>query len=176
MTTGYGDYDPNYKPTKREHEICRENMRNAFGGNDLWTNARLMDSEVMLRHVDEDALTKCRLSFYGKRKDAITHSYNFAEEAAIVDKTRDASVSASKLETRLDPREIPLEESLEMVYFKTFGEDSHGNPVPDKPDGGYNCPCGLRMRMPWKVMPLECPTCRRRTPVGKLVDEGVLHR
>ena len=177
MTDDYNYYNRKYAPTKREHEQFRENLSDKMTS-DLWTNARLMDSQALLRHVDEDAITKCRLSIYDKQIKATRGTQLFSEEVALVEKARGvtAGVSASKLEDRLDPREIPLDVSLEKLYFEVFGEGSDGSPVPDRPNYGYVCPCGLKMMMSWKTMRLHCPTCGRLTPPGKLKEEGVLNR
>ncbi len=160
----------------REQDEFRENLRHSFEDN-LFTRARLMNSDTLLHVVDEDALTKCRLSTYGQMRGLNKHMIHRTEDYADMEKARDArGVSASKLENRIDCREIGLDQNLEEIYFNYYGHGSNDSPVPDRPGGSYKCECGTRFMMGWKGMPTECPRCHRLTPVGEMKRDGILKR
>ena len=76
----------------------------------------------------------------------------------------------------VDARSFALDQSLEEIYFNYYGEGFDGGPVIDRPGASYVCPCGLKMMMEPKLLPPQCPTCGRLTPIGKLQRDGVLKR
>lgn len=160
----------------RAQDEFREALRRDFTKN-LFDRARLMNSDTLLHVVDEDALTKCRLSTYGQMDSLNKHMVNRNGDYDDMEKARDArGISASKLENRIDSREIGLDQTLEKIYFDYYGHGSNDSPVPDRPGGTYKCECGTKFMMGWKGMPTECPRCHRLTPVGEMKRDGVLKR
>lgn len=154
--------------TKRIIEGDEENIRKAFS-KDLFTDARLLDNPLILRNVDEDAINKCRLSLYGQQSRLVArHSYR-TEEYDQMEKCRD-----THHDTRLDARDFALEQSVEEIYFNYYGHGYNDSPVIDRPGAPYTCPCGLKMAMNAKSFPPECPKCKRLTPIGELMRDGVM--
>lgn len=154
----------------RHIETDEEEIRKAFK-EDLFLDARLLDNTLMLRNVDEDAINKCRLSLYGQQSDLVKRQSLKNGDYEQMEKNR-----ASKGDYTLDAREYALEDSVEKIYFDFYGHGYNDSPVIDRPGAPYVCPCGLKMAMNAKTFPEECPCCRRLTPVGELIRDGVMHR
>lgn len=155
--------------TTRITQQFEEDLRREIN-RDLFTDSRLMSTASLLRNVDEDALNKCRLSQYGQMR---------ALNQRMVTKTEDEEdrERASGRQGNYDPvANLPLYEDIEKIYFDTYGEGFDGSPVVDRPGAPYTCPCGMKMLMLAASLPDECPRCRRLTPLGKLIRDGVLRR
>lgn len=155
---------------KRYIETDEETVRQAFR-DDLFTDALTLDTPLMMRNVDEDAINKCRLSIYGQQSDLVKRHSIKTGDYDQMEKNR-----ASKGDYRLDAREYALEDSVEKIYFDYYGHGYNDSPVIDRPGAPYVCPCGLKMAMNAKTFPEECPCCHRLTPVGELIRDGVMHR
>lgn len=149
----------------RSRENYREGLRKEFA-KDLTVNARIFDSPLLLRHVDEAAVNKARLSFYDtysrdiRKMSVSTGDYNDMEKA------RD-----TKHECGLDARDFGLDQQFEQEYFEFYGHGYNGSPVVDKIGAPYKCPCGVSMEMTMKAAPEYCPVCHRITPLGELVRD-----
>lgn len=155
---------------KRYIETDEETVRQAYK-DDLFTDARIMDSPILLRNVDEDAINKCRLSQYGQMRDLVKRQSIKSGDYEQMERNR-----ATKGDYGLDAREYALEDSVEKIYFDFYGHGYNDSPVIDRPGAPYVCPCGLKMAMNAKTFPEECPSCHRLTPVGELIRDGVMRR
>ena len=155
----------------RGHEEFRESFRKDLL-KDIYTNARNVDSAILARNVDFEAVNKARLTMYGNQRRAVAKMVNSTEDANDMEKYRE------KVGGRYgaDAVDFALEEEVEAIYFNYYGEGFDGGPVMDWPGKGYKCPCGIRFMMVAKSFPEECPKCRRLTPRGKLIRDGVMHR
>lgn len=157
--------------TKRYAETHVEDVRRCFA-EDLFTDARLLDSSIMLRNVDEDAINKCRLSIYGQESSLVKRHSIKTEDYEQMEKAR-----ATKGDYKLDAREYALEDSVEKIYFDFYGHGYNDSPVIDRPGAPYVCPCGrVKLGMNAKTFPERCPCCGRLTPVGELIRDGVMRR
>lgn len=153
---------------KRYIENDEETLRKAYK-EDAFIDAYTVDSPVLLRNVDEDAINKCRLSMYGQMRSKIQKESIRNGDDEFMERCRD-----SKGDYRLDAREFPLEDSLEKIYFDYFGHGFNDSPVIDRPGAPYKCPCGrIKLGMSAKNFPERCPVCGRLTPLGELIEEGV---
>lgn len=160
----------------REHERFRENLRKSYSQN-LFTDARLLSNSTIARNVDAEAVNKCRLSTFAQMSGLTKHMIHRTEEYQDMEKARDKSVLASKLDDKLDPREWGLDQYVEEVYFNYYGHGYDGGPVCDKPNAPWICPgCGLKVMMSMKFMRTNCPICKHITPIGELKRDGVLKR
>lgn len=156
---------------KRYIENDEETLRLSYK-EDLFSDARLLDSPLLLRNVDEDAINRCRLSIYGQMSDRVKRESIRNGDTEFMEKCR-----ASKGDYSLDAREFALEDSVERIYFEHYGHGYNGSPVVDRPGAPYACPCGrVKMAMNAKTFPQQCPACGRLTPLGELVRDGVLRR
>lgn len=155
--------------TSRQTETFEEDLRKAFR-KDLFNDAHILDNRVLCRNVDEDAINKCRLSQYGQMRYETQRFVTKTGDQDDVEKVRDKEGNYD------DVKNLALCENVEQIYFETYGEGFDGGPVVDRPGAPYTCPCGLKMMMPAISLPLECPKCRRLTPLGRLVEDGVLRR
>lgn len=155
----------------RYSEANAEDVRKTFK-EDLFTDARLLDNDLICRNVDEDAVNKCRLSLYGKTRDMVKKQTVKSGDYDMMEKCR-----ATKGDYKLDAREFALEDSFELIYFNYYGHGYNDSPVVDRPGAPYKCPCGrVSMQMNAKTFPEFCPTCGRITPMGELIRDGVMHR
>lgn len=159
----------------RSQEMFREALRKSIT-NDIFTDSRLMDTPLLLHTVDADIVTKTRLSTYGQMDRLNRHMINRTEDYTDMEKARDTRIDSSKLDNKLDYRQIGLDQSLEEIYFNYYGHGANDSPVPDRPGAPYKCPCGTKMMTGWKTMPLQCPRCHRLTPAGELQRDGILKR
>lgn len=154
----------------RYSESNVEDVRRTFK-EDLFTDSRLLDNNLICRNVDEDAVNKCRLSIYGKTRDMVKRQTIQSGDYDLMEKNR-----ATKGDYKLDAREFALEDSVEKIYFDYYGHGYNDSPVIDRPGAPYVCPCGLKMMMNAKTFPEECPKCHRLTPMGELIRDGVMRR
>lgn len=157
---------------KRRHEDFRETLRKNVS-KDLWNDERVMSDATLARLVDDDALTKCRLSRYGQQSRQIASMTQRTDDYNDMQKARDSWRPA---DVKMDARDFDLDQNLALIYYEAFGEGFSGEPFPSK-DTEYTCRgCGLKMQMSIKLLPERCPTCGRETPLGELIKEGVLRR
>ena len=138
---------------------------------DLFTNVRVADSPLLLKHVDAEAVNKARFSLYKQESEKVQRMCSSTGDADEMEKYR-----ATKGDYGLDPREWALHEYPEKFYFDYYQEGINGDPVMDAPNTPYKCPCGVSMEMNIKAMPYYCPVCHHVTPLGRLAEDGVLRR
>lgn len=155
--------------TNRYVESFEEDLRRSIN-RDLFTDSRVMSTASLLRNVDEDALNKCRLSQYGQMRSLNQRYVTKTGDEDDVEKERGK-------QGLYDPvLNVPLHDSIERIYFETYGEGFDGSPVVSRLGEPYICPCGVKMIMEASAFPDECPKCHRLTPLGKLIRDGVLRR
>ena len=155
--------------TTRIHQQFEEDLRKAIS-KDLFTNARTMSDTCIRNFVDDDALNRCRLSTYGQMRRMTNDMATKTEDEEDIERARRKVGNYSPLQN------LALGDNVEQIYFETYGESFDGGPTVDRPGAFYTCSCGLKMMMPAMSLPNECPRCRRLTPLGKLVEDGVLRR
>ena len=161
--------------TNRSQDQFREALRKNIT-QDLFTDSRLMDTKLLLHVVDEEAVEKCRLSTYGQMRKMTNHMINRTDDYQEMEKARDTRIDVSKLDNKIDYRQVGLEQNLEEIYFNYYGHGANDSPVPDRPGAPYKCECGTKFMTGWKTMPLICPKCHRITPTGELHRDGVLKK
>lgn len=155
--------------TSRITQAFEEDLRRQFS-RDLFTDARLLDNKTLLRNVDEDAINRCRLSTYGQMRSLNRRMVEGTEDELDVERERGRTGSYDQV------LNVPIYDDVERIYFETYGEGFDGSPVVDRPGAPYTCPCGTKMMMVALSLPEQCPKCRRLTPLGRLVADGVLRR
>lgn len=139
---------------------------------DIWTQARILDTPLITSRVDEEAVNKARISYYDQYHRKVQRYADKTEDAADMQKTRETQKWAGQV----DSRSFALDESLERIYFDHYGEGFSGAPVIDRPGAPYICACGTKYMMGAKHLPAECRRCHRLTPIGKLQRDGVIKR
>ena len=138
---------------------------------DLFTNSRVVDSPLLLKHVDAEAVNKARFSLYKQQSEGIRRMTTSTEDAADMEKYR-----ATKGDYGLDAREWALHEYPEKFYFDYYQEGINGDPVMDAPNTPYKCPCGVSMEMNIKNMPEYCPVFHHITPIGRMIQDKIMRR
>jgi len=140
--------------------------------NKLYRQARLLDTPLLLRHVDEDVLNKSRLDIHRRESNAIRTLTRRSGDAEMMERNRDRVKGYSKGANAFD-----LSESVEKLYFDKYGEGFNGSPVLDKPGTKWVCPdCGMGYNTSSKLLGDECRICGHVTPIGRLRRDGHLRR
>lgn len=154
---------------KREQEAFREDLSKSLN---TFTNMRLINNNVLARHVDADAVNKCRMKIYNRQSRAIERMASRSGDYDDMEKAR-----ATKGDYRLDAREFGLHQNMCQMYFDYYGHNFYGGEIVDNPDDGWTCPhCGLFYKMSPKTLPEYCKRCDHLTPLGEMVRDGVMNR
>lgn len=133
--------------------------------------ARCQDTALLVRWVDAEALNKARYDLARRNRRATAREMARTGDADDMEKYR-----ASKGDYKLDSREFTLDDQFEQMYFDFYGEGYNGEPAMNRIGEPYRCPCGVSMEMSMKTAPPYCPVCHRATPIGRMMEDGYLHR
>lgn len=133
--------------------------------------ARCQDTALLVRWVDAEALNKARYDLARRNRRATAREMARTGDADDMEKYR-----ASKGDYKLDSREFTLDDQFEQMYFDFYGEGYNGEPAMNRVGEPYKCPCGVSMEMNMKTAPPYCPVCHRATPIGRMMEDGYLHR
>lgn len=133
--------------------------------------ARCQDTALLVRWVDAEALNKARYDLARRNRRATAREMARTGDADDMEKYR-----ASKGDYKLDSREFTLDDQFEQMYFDFYGEGYNGEPAMNRVGEPYRCPCGVSMEMSMKTAPPYCPVCHRATPIGRMMEDGYLHR
>ena len=140
--------------------------------NKLYKQARLLETPLLLRHIDEDVLNKSRLDIHRRESSAVRNLTRRSGDADLMERNRDRVKGYSQGANAFD-----LSESVEKLYFDKYGEGFNGSPVLDKPGTRWTCPgCGMRYDTSAKLLRDECRICNHVTPIGRLRRDGYLRR
>ena len=162
--------------SKRDRDNWREALDDSYKKDLFATSLTQVDNSALARHVDAEAVNKCRIATYRQQVQLTRKLVDRWEYTDRMEKYRDATVGA-KMQRVMDPRAFNLEDNVAAIYFKHYGHGFNGSPVMDRFDAPWICPgCGLKVATNQKLMPLKCPTCGRISPVGELKRDGVLRR
>lgn len=151
-----------------------ENYREGIRKNSLLQMpdyARCQDTALLVRWVDAEALNKARYDLARRNRRATAREMARTGDADDMEKYR-----ASKGDYKLDSREFTLDDQFEQMYFDFYGEGYNGEPAMNRVGEPYRCPCGVSMEMSMKTAPPYCPVCHRATPIGRMIEDGYLHR
>lgn len=151
-----------------------ENYREGIRKNSLLQMpdyARCQDTALLVRWVDAEALNKARYDLARRNRRATAREMARTGDADDMEKYR-----ASKGDYKLDSREFTLDDQFEQMYFDFYGEGYNGEPAMNRIGEPYRCPCGVSMEMSMKTAPPYCPVCHRATPIGRMMEDGYLHR
>lgn len=151
-----------------------ENYREGIRKNSLLQMpdyARCQDTALLVRWVDAEALNKARYDLARRNRRATAREMARSGDADDMEKYR-----ASKGDYKLDSREFTLDDQFEQMYFDFYGEGYNGEPAMNRIGEPYRCPCGVSMEMSMKTAPPYCPVCHRATPIGRMMEDGYLHR
>ena len=153
----------------REQECFREDFAKSLY---TFDNMRLVDNRVLARHVDSEAVNKCRVKMFKKQNEMVRRMTIRNGDYDDMERAR-----ASKGDYRLDCREFALHENMCQIYFDYYGHNFTGGDIVDNPDHPYICPkCGLKYKMSPKTLPEYCKRCDNLTPMGEMVRDGVMKR
>lgn len=133
--------------------------------------ARCQDTALLVRVVDAEVVNKARYKLAHINQRATAKAMFRSGDAEDMEKYR-----ASKGDYKLDSREFTLDDQFEQIYFDYYGEGYNGEPAMNRLGEPYRCPCGVSMEMSMKTAPPYCPVCHRATPLGRMIEDGVLHR
>lgn len=153
-------YIDNYREGIRKHVLA-----------ELPGYAQCQDTALLVHWVDAEAVSKARYAIARRNERATAKQMARTGEADDMEKLR-----ASKGDYSLDAREFTLDDSFEKLYFDYYGEGYNGEPAMNRLGEPYRCPCGVSMEMGMKTAPPYCPVCHRATPIGRMIEDGVMHR
>ena len=154
---------------KREQEAFREDLSKSLN---TFTNMRLINNNVLARHVDADAVNKCRMKIYNRQSRAIERMASRSGDYDDMEKAR-----ATKGDYKIDEREFALEDNITLIYINFYGENFEGGEIMDNTNDGWVCPgCKLRYVMSLKGLPDRCKRCGWQTPLGRLKKDDAFRR
>lgn len=153
-------YVDNYREGIRKHSLTN-----------LGDYASCQDTALLVRWVDAEAVNKARYAQAHRMQRATARITSRTGDADDMEKYR-----ATEGRYKLDSRAFTLDDSFEQMYFDHYGEGYNGEPAMNRLGEPYKCPCGVSMEMSMKTAPPYCPVCHRPTPIGRMMEDGFLHR
>lgn len=154
----------------RSHEAFRESL----GKEILRTPAdmRLMNPYTLARHVDAEAVNKCRVRTFHDQSKSIAHMTNRTGDDDDMERAR-----STKGDYKMDAREFALNDNFALMYFNFYGHGFNNSPIVDNPEDGWTCPkCGLKYKMSLKMLPEYCNKCDHITPMGEMIRDKAFRR
>jgi hypothetical protein len=153
----------------RSNDEFRQNLYREMNN---FVDMRTLSAKTLVRHVDAEAVNKCRVRTFHDQSRSIEHLTSRSEDGADMEKAR-----ATKGDYRMDPREFALSDNLALMYFNFYGHGFNNSPVVDNPDDGWTCPkCGLKYKMSLKLLPEYCRKCDTITPLGEMIRDKAFRR
>lgn len=141
---------------------------------DLFTNARTVDTNILLRSVDAEQISKSRALRMGMECRAVRRMDKMDMEEEWRQKMRSRRDLADKSDRfEFDLAEMQL---LPKIYFDTFGVGHNGSPCIDNDDHWTCGHCGTTFQTTLASLPMHCEVCGHQTPVGDMVEYGVFSR
>ena len=142
---------------------------------DLYTNARIIEPRMLLRSVDQEAVNRSRMGRMFRESASITRMDKNDMEEEWREKQR------ARRDIRKDSHvlEMSIAEMhyLPVVYYNTYGKGHNGSPCVDEDSQGWDCPhCRTHFQTTLATLPLYCPRCGETTPMGQMIEDGVLKR
>lgn len=154
-------YVDNYREGIRRHALTN-----------LPEYASIQNTSLLVRWVDAEAVSKARYRIARATQRETARKTARTGDAEDMEKYRD--MKGGKFS--LDSAEFTLDDQFEQMYFDFYGEGYNGEPAMNKPGEPYKCPCGVSMEMSMKTAPPYCPVCGRPSPIGRMIEDGYLHR
>lgn len=153
----------------RQNEAFREDLRKSMS---TFTDMRLLNPQTLARHVDAEAVNKCRMKIYHDQKRMINKMTSRSGDDDDMEKAR-----STKGDYSMDMREFALSDNVAQIYFDFYGHGFNGSPIVDNPDDGWTCPrCGLKYKMSLKALPEYCKKCATITPLGELMRDDAFRK
>lgn len=151
----------------------QDSFRQAFSKSLTFDDIRLMDAGSLERSsFDPDSIARVRSRLYRNESKAVERLTVKTGDYDDMEKARDTRVAG----TQMDCRDFALSDNLALKYFNIYGENYMGGNVPDS-DSKWVCPrCQTKYLMDWKTLPMACRSCGTQTPVGRMIEDGVLRR
>lgn len=140
---------------------------------DLYTNARIIEPQMLLRSVDADAVNKSRMGRMFKESGAIRRmDKNDMEEEWREKQRARRDVDQHAFEFSLAEMQL-----LPIIYYNTYGVGHNGSACVDEDGQGWTCPhCRTTFMQTLATLPMYCPRCGETTPMGRMIEDGVLKR
>lgn len=154
-------YIDNYREGIRKHALS-----------ELPDYAAHQDTALLVRWVDEDVINRARFDMARRNQRATAKAMFKSGDADDMEKYREQKGGKFSL----DAAEFTLDDQFEQMYFDFYGEGYNGEPAMNRLGEPYKCPCGVSMEMNMKTAPPYCPVCHRATPIGRMIEDGYLHR
>ena len=159
--------------TRRYSEDFRQALDTEVRRN-IFTNARTLDTQMLLRSVDAEEVNKARLGRMFRESALITRmNKNDMEED-----WRQKQLGRRDLKYGTNPFEFSLGDMnrLPVLYYNTYGVGHNGSPCIDK-DDEWVCPhCRRKYVTTLATLPEYCQVCGETTPMGRMIEDGVLRR
>ena len=159
--------------TRRYQEDFRQALDTEVRRN-IFTNARTLDTKMLLHSVDAEEVNKARLGRMFKESAMITRMpKNDMEED-----WRQRQLGRRDLKYGTNPFEFSLGDMnyLPVLYYNTYGVGHNGSPCIDK-DDEWTCPhCHRKYVTTLATLPEYCRVCGETTPMGRMIEDGVFRR
>lgn len=159
--------------TRRYSEDFRQALDTEVRRN-LFTNARTLDTKMLLRSVDAEEVNKARLGRMFREAGMITRmNKNDVEED-----WRQRQLGRRDLKYGTNAFEFSLGDMnrLPVLYYNTYGVGHNGSPCIDN-DDSWTCPhCHRTFNTTLATLPDYCQVCGETTPMGRMIEDGILRR
>jgi hypothetical protein len=140
---------------------------------DLFTNARIIDSPMLLRSVDQEAVNKARMGRMFKESGQIRRM----DKNDVEEEWREKQRARRDVDQHAFEFSLAEMNSLPILYYNTYGKGHNGSPCVDEDGLGWDCPhCRVHFQTTLASMPMYCPRCGETTPMGQMIEDGVLRR
>ena len=142
---------------------------------DLFTNARIIEPQMLLRSVDAEAVNKARMGRMFRESGLITRM----DKNDVEEEWREKQRARRDIKRDRHVFEMSLAEmnTLPILYYNTYGVGHNGSPCVDDDSQGWTCPhCRSHFQTTLATLDLYCPRCGETTPMGRMVEDGVLKR
>ncbi len=140
---------------------------------DLFTNARLIEPKMLLRSVDAEAVNKARMGRMFKESGQIRRM----DKNDVEEEWRERQRARRDVQQPYFEFSLADMNSLPVLYYNTYGVGHNGSPCVDEDSHGWTCPhCRTTFMRTLATLPLYCDRCGETTPMGRMVEDGVLRR
>ena len=140
---------------------------------DLVTNARIIEPQMLLRSVDAEAVNKARMGRMFRESGLIRRM----DKNDVEEEWRERQRARRDIDGTYFEFSLAEMNSLPVLYYNTYGVGHNGSPCVDEDSQGWTCPhCHTTFMTTLASLPMYCKRCGETTPLGRMVEDGVLKR
>ena len=142
---------------------------------DIFTNARIIDSPMLLRSVDQEVVNKARMGRMFRESASIRRM----DKNDMEEEWREKQRSRTDIKRDRHVFEMSLADMayLPVLYYNTYGVGHNGSDCVDEDSQGWTCPhCHSKIMCTLASLDPYCPRCGETTPMGRMIEDGVLRR